>query len=405
MHELFRLQDARLSPKLERRGRRLRRAHTVVVLLVTYTVSLLWHERPRFLSAVLAVACSAALIHLQWGLVLGIYAATSIPIDRTDVHVWVGGSGITNVDAGRRISMAHLSRIAGMPEVRDVEPILIDHAPWVKPDGTKGTCIIIGSRLGPASLGAVRDLTPQLRACLAEPGAVVVDRADEDRLGIRETGQTAEVHGQRVRVAGWVDGLKGLHAPFVFCSLDTARRLLDAPTDQTTYFLVRCSDSDAGQNIAQQLDRYSELSAHTSEEFSRRTRWYWLFETPGGLATTCMASLTLLVGAVITGQALYAATTALMREYALLRALGVTRRRIATLVMAQSFGIGVGGVILSIPIVAGLGQIVEKVLEIHMVMPSRLWLVIQGVSVAMALAAGLATLRTLRHMEPMALLK
>ena len=44
-------------------------------MLVAYSASFLWHERPRFLAAVLAVTFSAALISLQAGLVLGIYAA------------------------------------------------------------------------------------------------------------------------------------------------------------------------------------------------------------------------------------------------------------------------------------------------------------------------------------------
>src|SRR5260370_16857822 len=66
--------------------RRWRRWSSAGRLLLAYTSSFLWHERPRFLSAVLAVTFSAALISLQAGLVLGIYAATSLPIDPPGAH-------------------------------------------------------------------------------------------------------------------------------------------------------------------------------------------------------------------------------------------------------------------------------------------------------------------------------
>ncbi len=71
--------------------------------LVAYTWAILWRERSRYLSAVLAVTFCAVLINLQWGMVLGIYAATSIPVDRTRADIWVGAPGLPSVDVGRRI--------------------------------------------------------------------------------------------------------------------------------------------------------------------------------------------------------------------------------------------------------------------------------------------------------------
>ncbi|MCI0740824.1 MAG: hypothetical protein L0Y72_17375 [Gemmataceae bacterium] len=195
----------------------------MAILLLSYTSAILWHGRQRYLSAILAVACSAALINVQWGLVLGIYAATSLPVDRARADIWVGAPRLQNVDGGRRISTNHLARLASQPEVTTTESLVMEHAAWVKPDGTKDSCILIGSRLSDESIGAVRDLTAEQRVRLAEPGAVIVDRADQDRLGVHAIGDSAEVLGQRVRVVGWVEGLKGLNAPFVFCSLESPR--------------------------------------------------------------------------------------------------------------------------------------------------------------------------------------
>src|SRR5260370_2724911 len=164
--------------------RRWRRWSSAGRLLLAYTSSFLWHERPRFLSAVLAVTFSAALISLQAGLVLGIYAATSLPIDHTGADVWVSAPRVACVDAGLNFSQGHLARVAALPEVTRVEPLLVGHGSWVRPDGTREVCIVIGSLLREGSLGAVRELSPAQRALLAEPGAGVLDHANRSRLGV-----------------------------------------------------------------------------------------------------------------------------------------------------------------------------------------------------------------------------
>jgi putative ABC transport system permease protein len=374
-------------------------------LLLAYTARFLWHERPRFLSAILAVAFSAALIALQAGLVLGIYAGTSIPIDHTDADVWVGAARVPCVDGGLGIAESHVAEIAGLPGVKRVEPLALGYSSWVRANGTRENCIVVGSRLADGCLGAVRDLSPAQRVRLTEPGAVILDQSDAASLGVQTIGDTAEVAGQRVRVVGLVSGLKGLSGPFVFCSLDTARQLTTLLPDQVTYFLVGCRNAEDGPAVAQALAGHPKLSAFTRAEFSRRTRWHWLTQTPGGLATLLMAGLALLVGAVVTRQALYAATIASVREYALLRALGIRRRRIALFVLGQSLGVGLAGVLIALPIIAGLGQGIALLIDIRLLLPWGLLGAVFAVTVLMALLSGLATLRSLRLMEPAMLLR
>src|SRR5205814_6222083 len=96
---------------------------------------------------------------------------------------------------------------------------------------------------------------------------------------------------------------------------------------------------------------YKNLSAFTADEFSFRSRMHWLTKTKAGVALGYAAVLGLLVGAVVTSQTLYAATAAALREYAVLRALGIPRWRMAASVLAQSFWVGVAGIALALPAV------------------------------------------------------
>jgi putative ABC transport system permease protein len=152
------------------------------------------------------------------------------------------------------------------------------------------------------------------------------------------------------------------------------------------------------------LREYANMSAFTSEEFSLRSRLHWLTKTKAGIALGCAAVLGLLVGAVVTSQTLYAATAASLREYAVLRALGIPRWRMAAAVVGQSFWIGVAGVALALPAVLGLAYAAD-LLGAKVLLPSWLLGTASVVTMVMALLSGLAALRSLRLIEPAILLR
>ena len=207
------------------------------------------------------------------------------------------------------------------------------------------------------ALGVVSDLTPRMRTLLTEPGAVVVDETELERLGVAGVGGVAEVAGRRVRVVGLVRGLKSLGPPYVFCSLRTAYQLQPLFRDypgHTMYLLGRCRTPDDAPAVARRLRQRSDLSAFTREEFSARTQFYWATRTEAGIGMGFTALLSLLVGMAVTSQTLYAATAASLREYAVLRALGIPRWRMAGMVMAQSLWVGLGASPLALPLIFAL---------------------------------------------------
>ena len=211
---------------------------------MNYSLATLWHERPRFLPGIGAVAFSAVLIALQCGLLLGLFKITSLPVDHSTADVWVGSSEVNSVDLGRPIQLSFLSRVAGDPRVRDVEPYYQAFASWIKPDGGSELCIVIGSCLENESMGALKELTSEMRDALTEPNAIVIDAGERERLGVTGIGDYGEINKVRVRIVGETKGLKSLAGPYVFCSRPTARLLLRnmTPRDTTTYYLIRCHD-------------------------------------------------------------------------------------------------------------------------------------------------------------------
>ena len=373
--------------------------------VMSYALQTLWHERQRYLPGVLAVAFSALLIALQCGLLLGLFSITSLPVDHTDADIWLGAPSVLSVDLGGAIPDANLFRLQGQPGVERVEVYLQGFSYWAKPDGGRELCMVIGSRLEDNALGCVHELTADLRSKLTIPGNIVIDQSDMKRLGIKAVGDPAEVIGTRVRVVGLTKGIRSLAGPYVFCSIETARQLLRLTSDQTTYALAKCNNpADALKVVDRIRQEYKNLSAFTKDEFSLRSRMHWLTKTKAGIALGYAAALGLLVGAVVTSQTLRAATMASIKEFAVLRALGIPRWRVQMLVMGQAFWIGVIGVSLALPTVFGAAKLADR-LGLAVPLPWWLLLIATAVTLVMAVVSGLFALRSLRNVEPATLLR
>jgi len=376
---------------------------------MSYALQTLWHEKTRYAAGVGAVAFSAVLIVLQVGLLLGLFKVTSVPVDHTTADVWIGSQDVRSIDLGVQIGTnTHVARLTekrglvGQPEL-----YVSNYANLTRPDGGMERCFVLGSNLDTGSMGVPDVLSEELRVALSQPNSIVVDESDLARMNLQRAGDTAKISGFDVTLVGTVRGMKSLAAPWVICSITTARKLLATfiQPEYTTYLLARTeSPQRAKELVAELRAEYPEMSSYTTDEFSFSCRWYWLTRTKAGIAIGYAALLGLLVGAVITAQTLYSATMASAKEFATLLALGIPRKHMYGQVMAQSFWVGIFGVITALPVVyclayiAGLGG-APVVLR---------WEVICGaaiITVFTSLLAGLFALRSVRKLEPISLLR
>lgn len=361
------------------------------------------YEYRRFLTGVIAVAFSLVLILIQGGLLLGLFAVTSWPVDYTSADIWIGAPSVISVDVGSPIPVDYMTRL-NHPEIERAEVLHLGFAFWTKPNGGSELCIVIGSRLEEGSLGALRQLTPELRTLLMEPDSVVVDRSDLKRLGVEKVGDTAQILNRRVRIVGLTDNVKSMAGPLVLCSEATARPLLHLPPEHTMYILAKCKRAEDARKVVEDLKRYPTMSTFTTADFSFRTRMHWLTMTKGGIAIGYAASLGLLVGAIITSQTLYAATLASLKEYAVLWALGISRKRVARCILEQTLCVGIIGILIGLPVSFGLAHGAES-LGAPVQIP--IWVIAIGVTVIllMTMLAGVAALRAIRLIEPSVLLR
>jgi putative ABC transport system permease protein len=370
-----------------------------------YAINTLLRETNRFGPAIIAVSACAMLLMVQISMFLSALNYISKPIRAASADLWIGHPDAVSLEEGRPIPQRWVTRVAGDPQVAETEYYLMGTASLRKAGGGSDLCTVIGVPTHAGSLGAGQMIPGPLREKLRSPGAVAANSSELARLGFHKYGYVGEVSGRSVYYVGCVDDFKRFTAPYLLCSIETARQLL--PTinlRETTYILVRCHKSEQAPAVAARLRKsFDRMAVYTKNEFIAQTKYHWFARTKSGFMLLFVTVIGCMVSLFVTSQTLYAATAAARREYAVLDAMGIPRKRIASAVLWQSLWVGVIATILAIP----LSYAVSTMLDMAGV-PARFepWLAAVGalLTITTAPLSGVISLRSLQLIEPAELL-
>lgn len=310
------------------------------------------HEWRRFAPAIFAIAFSGILLVIQAALAVGIFATVAVYIEKSDAELWVGFPGTPSVDQGRYISNRTESFVRMNPDVDRTEPFSWAGGVWRSRPGAGDVSVVLaGIDPRPGSLTFAHVVSPDLRERLKMPGAVLVDMADREKLGV-SIGSPAEINGKKVHVAGFTEGLRGIGSINVISSLSTARYLDPGlqHTDDVAYYLVKLRPGADPAKVREALSPKgvtARYEAWTAKDFANRTTNYWLFESGMGTAFGLSSLVAVIVAIVITSQTLMAAVAASIREFATLRALGAPGSHLRSVVLQQALWVGIVGLVIA----------------------------------------------------------
>jgi putative ABC transport system permease protein len=127
-------------------------------------------------------------------------------------------------------------------------------------------------------------------------------------------------------------------------------------------------------------------------------------ESGAGVGTAFASLLVLVVGVVITNQTLAGAVMASAKEYASLRALGVSKWSLQVVVMEQAFWLGSVGLACTGVLTAGAALAADAA-GIAMAFPVWMLVVVVVLVYAIALTSGLMALKSLLSADPASLLR
>jgi putative ABC transport system permease protein len=373
--------------------------------------STLIYEYRKFLPAVMAVAFSGLLVLIQVGLLLGLFSGVSVPIDLSGADLWAGFPDTKSVELARPISIKNEFKIRMHSEVKSVERMYFGIADWRKPDGGTVSGYLYAFDSDENRKSFMKILTPELREALKEPGSLIVAEEDLNKLDVK-VGEYGHMNGKKARIIGTVKSVRGVGGASFLCSSITFRKLDQnlQNLDLVPWFLIELKNSERAnivmnelneeqQNLSQQM--YKVWLAH---ELSLKSQLYWLFETGVGIGVGFASLLGLVVGAAITSQTLMSAISSSIREYATLRALGVSFRSLTIIVAEQTFWVGGLGMVITIA-GAFLLEIVAKKMNVAILLPWWLLATTAFLVIFVAFVSGFLALRALRKADPATLLR
>lgn len=321
---------------------------------MSLALATLLYEWKRYSAAMVALAFSGLLILAQVGMFTGIVIAATATIDRSPADLMILppknesliNSGPDSLP-GRIQPLIYLN-----PEVTEVESLEGNGARWVNSPapGKKTVTTYVNTfdvdpRVGSVTLPT--DFPENVRLALAEPYAVVMDKTALGRLGAK-LGDSAMLNGKTVHLRALLDNYPNVDQPTVYMSRDTNRLLGLAPKGgKTGPLLVRLRDPTRAAIVGAQLNAASKglYKAWTREELSKANQNALMGEQIIGIFLGFSLFLGLLIGVGITSQTLRGAILASIKEFASLRALGVSMGSLAKIVLELSVWVGVAGLI------------------------------------------------------------
>ncbi len=362
----------------------------------------LFHDRVRLAVTLVGILFAIVLIAVQLGLYLGATRIITATIDHAKGDVWIMAYGTKNFEEAQPINQRARFVALSTPGVASVVPMITSFVDWKRPDGGTANIVLVGADPEDGGLQPW-DLVEGSIDTLGTRDAVIIDKTYLEDLGVKGIGDTAQINGNRVRVAGLTDGIRSFTTtPFVFTTLTRARSLLGLAPDQIMYGLVTLEPGANAETVAKALQqRLPDAQVMTKQEFRNRSLDHWMLATGAGVALIGGALLGLIVGTVIVAQTLYSSTKDHLNEFATLRALGSSAGYIHKVILSQAALSAALGYALGMMIALLIIFVTESMaLPLPIVMTPGLAALLFGLTLFMCAISAIAAISKVTRIDP-----
>ena len=404
----------------------------------------LFEDIPRFLVAQAGIMFAVSLVTIQTGILNGFTRSTGILIDRSQADIWVASKDMVYLELTLPMPAGNLNQALKIPGVARAEPLLLGGGIWRNPEGKLSTTRIFGFDPTGQLFNAFEVTEGSLNA-LKQPYSIMVDRANLKNLNIEKVGDTATIGALSIKVVGMTQGTQSIASGnFLFASIEntkayaTGNRTANlscrpeadqflctnvyeqspasnpatiAPTpltatDSISYILVRAKSGQDLQALKRQLEAsLPDTRAYTRAEMAQITRSYWLRRTGVGFILGLGATVGFIVGVVIVGQILYSSVSDHLKEFATLKAMGVSDRVLYSIIIEQSLWMAVLGYIPSMAICLGLGAWTFATQGVTILITPLMATGVLGITIFMCVGAAVFAIQKVTHVDPAVVFK
>ncbi|HVY86557.1 MAG TPA: ABC transporter permease [Caulobacterales bacterium] len=373
---------------------------------MSLALSTLIYEWRRYMAAVVALSAAGVLVLGLSGLFVGLISGYTATIDRSRADIMILPPDAKSLLNSGGLPARIMPLVYLQPNVTEVRDLDGDWGRFYGP-GKKDASNVNASIIDPIP-GAVTlptDFPETARQALSIPFNIAVDRTALNRLGVKLNDE-ASFNGHIVRVAAVLDGYPNVDNPGIIMSRQTLRLMGHANTTRLGPLMVKVGDPAQAAQVRDQLNAIADhqYRAWTKDELRAATLNEFLND--GIIAVMMWASviLGLFVGIIITWQTLRGAILANVKEFASLRALGVSMGSLRIVVLELSFWVGIAGLALTAVLMVGITLLAKAGGVLIGFMPN--WVVIACIMLMMiAMLSGTFSLGVLKQSQPADLLR
>jgi putative ABC transport system permease protein len=345
-------------------------------------------RKGRTLAGLAGIAAALLLVIALKAILAGMEIRLTSYIDRSGGDVIVAQKGVRTMHMTQSVLPEGTAQaIAAVPGVARATPVT--YVPTILERGAKRSLVyLIGEDPAAKTL-------PLVSGRRARAGEIVVDEALATLIGARP-GTTVTSLGRRFRVVGQIAGSSSIASSIALADRHDLSVLLRSE-GSVNYVFVRAREGVAAGELARRIEQAIPSStASTRAEFSSSER-----RLVADMSTDIVRSMIFVgfvIGVAVAGLVAYSVTLSQLRDYAVLRALGLRARRALALVLAQVGALVVLGFSLSIALLAALAWVLPALSPTLAlaVRPGDVALSLAVAAAVTAVAAALPVLRVVR---------
>lgn len=373
-------------------------------------LKMLLGDRAKYLTLLTGLAFSTLLIIQQASIFCGLMLWTTGTVLNINVPVWVMDPKVAQVEDPKPMRDTDLTLVRSVPGVDWAVPLYRGVAQARLPDGSFQGALLIGLDQN-TLIGAPPDLHAGNLFDLYQNNAILIDDEGQRLLSAQSgrpvgVGDVLEINDREAKIVGVARAYRTfLGGPYIFTTYERALQYVPGSRKMLSYVLVSPQAGTSADELAQQIQQQTGLKARSNDDFWWETIDWYMANTgiPISFGTTVL--LGIVVGIAVSGQTFYAFVWENLKNFAALKAMGLSDSKLTAMVLLQAFTIGGLGYGIGAGLASLFGYMTLEKQEPPFHTPWQLMVFGLGVIITICVIASLIALRRLRQLDPAAVFR
>ena len=319
-------------------------------------LKMLFGDTAKLLGLIFGMAFSTLLICQQASMFVGIMSRTANQISETrEPDIWVMDPAVDYVDTVRPMRDTELARVRGVPGVAWAVPYFRGQAVITTPGSPLQNGFIYGLDDN-ALVGLPREFAVGAPQDLRNPDAIAMDLPGFKKLWPNDPvqpGKVIELNDRRAVVVAVLRTLPPFQTqPLIYTRYSLALAYTNNGRNQMSYILAKAADGVSPKDVSAAITRRTSLKAMPADEFRWATMMYFLKNTGIPVNFGTVVILGVIVGIAVVGLTFNMFVVENLKQYAALKAMGVTNGRLIGMVVLQATVIGAIGYLIGLALTA-----------------------------------------------------